>query len=468
MEKEISILHCTSTNVDFLHEYYRETLKKQKIQNIKLLDNILHYFENDIVDKQDGLEYLDVILLQFLKPVPRYSDISPKLLFLIEQDVSDHVMFRCYELLLSIPKRFWKNIISLSKVYFNMSEISIRISSWKNSRQYLEKILKLPKNTETDSLYHILAYKNLGNIYGVSLELERSINYCKCGLDLVKEQIKNCNKDSRLYDEFYRQHEMLLNRIAVTYWFMGRCDKSAPYQRQALAIAQKRQDIYSISHTLYETGIRQLHTDVSGGTKNIIKALELLPERSEFSEPQERALVEVELLIARILMYSKDREENELLNILSRSKTICESLKTETANYESALCHIVQGICHIEQGNIDDALNCFYMSMDLAKIGSFETIIWKSYINLAQAYDILDDGTGSYRDQIVQYSTLSMDLIKANIERNSSLPSYKDLMYLPLFQTNLLLGRKNYPTHSLNAQKPLYVKYDKYYFFIMD
>ena len=468
LEKEISILSCDNMNVNFHHEYYRETLKKQKIYNAELLDKILLFFETNIIDEQDELERLDVILLHFLKPVPCYTDISSKLLSLLDCAVSDHIIFRCYELLLGVPKRFWKSKISLTKVYFDMSEISIRISSWKNSRQYLENILVLSQNTEEETLYHILAYKNLGNVCGVSLELERSLNYCKCGLDLVKEQIECVSKASKLYSEFLRQHEMLLNRIAVTYWFMGRCDQSVPYQQQALKSAQKRQDTYSISHTLYETGIRQLHTDILGGTKNIIQALELLPEHSKYSEPQERFLVKVELLIARIIAYSKNRETNELQDIFSQSRTICKLLKSETANYESALCHIVQGICHVEQNSIHDALNCFYTSMDLAQIGSLDTILWKTYLNIAQTYDILDSGTGLYRNQITQYSTLSLNLIKANMDRNSSLPSYHALMRLPLCQTNMLLGRNDPLPFFSNVQKPLYVKFDKYYFFIMD
>lgn len=468
LEKEISILSCNNTNVDFNHEFYRDMLKKQKIQNTELLEGILNFFESTIIDEDDELECLDAILLHFIQPAPCYTDIASRLLSLLEHAMSDHIAFKCYELLLSTPKRLWKKSISLAKIYFFMSEISIRISSWKNSRKYLEKILELPQDTEEDSLYHILAYKNLGNICGVSLELDRSVNYCMCGLDLVKDKINKYNKNSIFHNEFLRQYEMLLNRIAVTYWFMGSCDKSAPYQQQALESAQVRHDIYSISHTLYETGIRKLHTDIPDGTQNILQALELLPEHSEFSEPQERFLVEVELLIARILAYSQNREENILQDILSHSKSICKSLKTETANYESALCHIVQGICHVEQGNIHDALNCFYISMDLSKIGSLETILWKSYLNLAQAYDILDAGTGSYKDQITQYSSLSLRLIKANLERNSSLPTYQALMHLPLYQANMLLGNYNHSLNLLSIQNPLFVKCGKYYFFIMD
>lgn len=468
LEKEMSFLSCSNTDVDFHHEYYKETLKKQKIQNIELMDKILSFYETDIIDEQDELECLDVITLHFLHSVPHYVDISSKLLSLLNCAVSDHVAFRCYELLLIVPKRFWKNKISLSKIYFEMSEISIRISSWKNSRRYLENILNLPQNTEMDSLYQILACKNLGNICGVSLELERSVNYCERGLDLVKERIECSCNDSNLYNEFLRQYEMLLNRIAVTHWFMGQCDKSIPYQQKALESALARQDTYSIAHTLYETGIRQLHADIPNGIKNIQKALELLPERSEFSEPQERSLVEVELLIARIIAYSKNRAMNELQNILSRCKAICKLLKSETANYESALCHIVQGICHIEQNNVHDALNCFYTSMDLAKIGSLDTILWKAYLNLAQAYDILNASASTYVDQIKHYSTLSLELIKENMERNASVPSYQSLMNLPLCQANSLLGRHDHSPCSSNAQKPLYVQCGKYYFFIMD
>lgn len=468
LEGEISILNCEDKEVIFLHEHYEELLKQQKITNQNLLERLYRFFEENILDCEDELECLDVIVMYTLSPLPDNKLLASGVLSLLDRPASDPVAFRCYEILLNLPKKFWRNQISLSEIYFNLSEIAIRISSWKNARQYLEQILSLTPQTELDWLYRILAYKSLANICGVSLELERSISLCEQGLETVKQIRRREFENSRLRDEFLRQHEMLLNRIAVTYWFAGLCSRSAPYQAEALLSARTRSDTYSIAHTLYETGIRKLHTDISDGTRDIQEALRLLPPHSKYTEPQERALVEVELLIARLLSYAEVRDRNELNDILTESTVLCQTLAVETANYEYVLCQLVQGICHVESGNLQAALRSFYSSADLAQIGALSTILWKSYLNLAQTYACLDEGSGSYQEQVLRYAQLSKQLLLDGIERNASLSSYRALMYLPLQQVGCLLNESLCSIQEPDAQKPLFVVSKGYYFFIMD
>ncbi len=468
MEGEISVLKCENGDVAFLHEHYEELLKQQKITNPDLLGKLCVFFEKTILDCEDELERLDAIVIRMLYPIPDNRLISSRLLSLLNCPASDPVAFRCYELLLNLPKRFWQDKISLSEIFFNLSEIAIRISSWKNARKYLERILCLIPKTEQDWLYHILACKSLANICGVSLELERSLSLCKQGLETVR-QMRNCEcADLNLRNEFSRQYEMLLNRIAVTYWFMGQCDRSIPYQVEALASAHTRADTYSIAHTLYETGIRKLHTDISGGTRDIQEALNLLPPQSKYTESQERALVEVELLIAHLLSYAGTRDGNKLREIMEKSESLCHTLAVETANYEFALCQLVQGICHIELENPQAALRCFYCSADLAQIGALTTVMWKAYLNLAQAYAYLDGDSGSYREQVLRYAKLSKQLILTGIERNASLLSYRSLMNWPLQQAQRLLQEPFNFTQAKDAQKPLSVVSKGYRFFIMD
>ncbi len=468
LERAISVLKYEDGDVAFLHEHYEELLKQQKITNQDLLEELCVFFENTILDCEDELERLDAIVLRTLYPVPDNRLIASRLLSLLDCPASDPVAFHCYELLLNLPKRFWQKTISLSEIYFNLSEIAIRISSWKNARKYLERILRLNPKTEQDWLYRILASKSLANICGVSLELERSIALCNQGLETVRQMRSRKCADPNLSDEFSRQYEMLLNRIAVTYWFMGRCDRSVPYQAEALASARARTDTYSIAHTLYETGIRKLHTDIPSGTRDIQEALDLLPPRSKYTEPQEYALVEVELLIARLLSYAGTRDSNEVKEILEKSEALCQTLAVETANYELALCQLVQGICQIELEDPHAALCCFYSSADLAQIGALATVMWKAYLNLAQAYACLDGGSGSYQEQILRYAKLSKQLLLTGIERNASLPSYRALMNLPLQQAECLLQKPVSFTQAKDAQKPLSVVSKGYRFFIMD
>lgn len=468
MEGELSIVSCEDREVVFLHEHYEELLKRQKITNPDLLKKLCRFFDEDILDCEDELECLDAITIHTLAPMPDNGLLAARVLSLLGRPASDTVAFRCYEILLNLPKKFWQKQISLSEIYFNLSEIAIRISSWKNARQYLERILCLTPRTEQDWLYRILSCKSLANICGVSLELERSISLCEQGLETVKQICRREFENPRLQDEFLRQHEMLLNRIAVTYWFAGLCTRSAPYQSEALSSARARSDIYSIAHTLYETGVRKLHTDIPGGIKDIQEALNLLPPRSKYTEPQERALVEVELLIARLMSYSEARDKNELKDILAESEALCQMLAVETANYEYVLCQLVQGICHVESEDLEAALRCFYTSADLAQIGALSTVLWKSYLNLAQTYACLAEGSDSYREQVIRYAKLSKRLLLDGIERNISLSSYRALMHLPLQQIGHLLNESVCFAQEPGAQEPLSVVSKGYRFFIMD
>lgn len=469
IEKEIGIVSNIKAEKIFIHEYYKELLKNQFVKDEKNLLDICNFYQKNYCESINGM--LDMVTLQLLFEDPHFYEISKTLLELLQQDITDYQALACYQLLLKVPPKFRKDIL-LSKIYFEMSEIAIRIGSWKDSQKYLEKIYSLKHEDEEEELYYILACKNLGNMYGVGLELKESLSICEIGLKKVENKLSNNKfKDEQMKAEFERQYEMLLNRIAVTYWFSGQATVSAPYQEKALQLAERRGDIYSTAHTLYETGMRQLHEDILLGNSNIKKALDLLPKKGKYTEVQEHYLVRTELLISQLLIYQKDIKNTKLLKeILKDSEIICEELSIGNANYESALCHIVNAICHIFEENYEIALNCFLIALDCANLGEFNTLRWKLYLNIAETCLLLYEQKHEslFVEQSVKYAQYGKKILEEAIKINNNMPSYQKLVEIPCYYFGKILNQNVEFPQNIGIQIPISISYKTFCFYIMD
>ena len=470
LERDIGILSDTRAEKLFLHEYYRDLLKELLIKDEENLINVLNYYKNNCDTFVD--DKIDIIILEMMKEEVEFALIADKLINLLADDITDFQSLKCYQLLLQIPPKYHEGL-KVCEIYFQMSEIAIRIGSWKDSQKYLEQILTLRRDNETEELYFILACKNLGNMYGVALELNKSIEICKTGLYEVERKLKrNVFENISMKKELERQYDMLLNRIAVTYWFAGQASASAPFQEEALHLAQKRQDKYAIAHTLYETGMRQLHQDIYLGNSNIRKALELLPEQGKFTEPQERFLVRTELLISQLLIYENENEEASLNAIFQESEELCEKLSQKTANYESSLCYIVNAICYIFKEDYETALNQFFKSLYCANLGEFNTLLWKIYLNIAEVCLLLDQKKPDefYSNQAVKYAQCGMKILNTAMLLNKDMDSYLRLVDIPHQYFNNIIEKKTEFTiiEKPSAQKPIGIYYQKYCFYIMD
>lgn len=469
LEKDIGIVSDTKVEKVFLHEYYKELLKTQFVQDETILLDVLNYYKKNCYDSVNG--QLDMIALQLMLENTDYSTISKILLYLLENNVTDYQALKCYQFLLRIPQKFRLNLIP-AEIYFEMSAIAIRIGSWKDSQKYLEKIIDLPHKNEKEDLYYILACKNLGNMYGVGLELQKSLSICKKGINEVEEKIAHYNfRNNQMKSEFERQYEMLLNRIAVTYWFSGQASFSATYQEKALQLAERRNDTYAIAHTLYETGMRQLHQNIALGNSNIEKALTMLPEKGKYTEIQERYLIRVELLISQILIYEKEPYNKELLEkIMEESEKICRELSVGNVNYESALCHIINAICYIFKEDYESALNCFLISLDCANLGEFNTLRWKLYLNIAETFLLLYEQKEErfFYEQAIKYARYGKKILNEAIDLNNNMPSYLQLVETPSCYFKNILGEEVEFPQSADCQVPICIHYKKYCFYIMD
>ncbi len=469
LEKDIGIVSGKYAEKIFMHEYYKELLKKQYLKNDSIVDGMIKYYEKHCADSIDG--HIDIILLLLQRDDVEFTLIASELADILNEKCNDYQALKCYQILLRIPLKY-RSFIREEEIYFKMSDIAIRIASWKDSQMYLKKILTM-KHEENDlegELYQIIACKNLGNMYGVALELEESLAICNEGIKRTLTHIeKSIFSDVALQTEFKRQYEMLLNRIAVSYWFAGQPETSAPYQEEALLRAQEREDIYAIAHTLYETGMRQLHQNVHLGIQNIKTALEILPEKSKFTEYQEKYLVKTELLIGQLLICSENGDSNLLNFVQNESEELCQQLHEKNANYECTLCNIVNGICNIMLGKYEIALNRFYVALNSSNLGELNTLRWKAYLNIAETFLLLFEQVKDpfMMKQAIHYAKCGREILYVAIETNKNLTSYRKLTETPYCYFNSIINNTEFPM--VKPEKTMIqVKYKTFYFYIMD
>lgn len=469
LEKNIGIVSEKNVQKIFLHEYYKEILKKQYLKDDSIVEGLIKYYQKYCVESIDS--NIDILLLQLKYDDPDFSLIVRKLKNILNEECNDYQALKCYQILLCIPSKYL-NFIRKEEIYFQMSDIVIRISSWKDSQIYLNKILNMEQK-ESDlegNLYQIIAYKNLANMYGVTLELEKSLEACEEGIKKVLIYLEKTEfSDQTLKSEYERQYEMLLNRIAVSYWFSGQLEMSAEYQEKALLHAQERKDTYAIAHTFYETGMRQLHQEVCLGIENIEKALEMLPQKSRFTEKQEKFLVKTELLIGKLLLYTKTNNNSLLVFVQGESAKMCEKLMNENANYESALCNIVNGICNILQENYEKGLDRFFTALNCSNLGEFNTLRWKIYMNIAETFSLLylQKKNLAFQEQAIHYAKCGKQILDKAVEINKNLETYQELTEIPQCYFNSIINNTDFPTHE--PKKPMIqVKYKQFYFYIMD
>ncbi len=469
LEKDIGIISGEHAEKIFLHEYYKELLTKQYLKNDSILDGLIKYYKKHCTDSIDSS--IDIIMLQLQKDDVEFTLIANELSGILNKSCNDYQALKCYQILLQIPTKY-RSFIREEEIYFKMSDIVIRIASWKDSQIYLKKILTIEhaKNDLEGELFHIIACKNLGNMYGVALELEKSLAICNEGIKKTLAYIeKNKFPNIALQAEFKRQYEMLLNRIAVSYWFSGQPESSAPYQEKALLLAQEREDTYAIAHTLYETGMRQLHQNVHIGTQNIKKALEMLPGNSKFTERQEKYLVETELLIGQLLICVENGDKNMLNQVQDKSEELCQQLCERNANYEYTLCNIVNGISNIILGKYEIALNRFFNALNSSNLGEFNTLRWKIYLNISETFLLLNEQRNNsfFMEQAIHYAKCGKEILYVAREGNKNLVSYQELTETPYCYFNSIINNTEFP-----ATKPkksmIQVKYKTFYFYIMD
>ena len=140
LEKDIGIVSAEHAEKIFLHEYYKELLKKQYLKDDSIVDDFTKYYEKHCADSIDSC--IDIVLLQLQKDDVEFTLIAHELENILNENCNDYQALKCYQILLRLPSKY-RNFIREEEIYFQMSDIAIRIASWKDSQTYLKKILKV-------------------------------------------------------------------------------------------------------------------------------------------------------------------------------------------------------------------------------------------------------------------------------------------------------------------------------------
>lgn len=469
IEKKIGIISDLKATL-FLHEFYKHSLQDEEVLDDNVFDNYIDYYEKNCSESLNSK--IELMYLKSKQSNVDYSDLSKNIIDILNNEINDTQEFKCYGILTKIPDKYYS--ISKQKLHFDISEILIRIGSWRDSQKELENITDMPAYSNEEKLYKILAYKNLGNMYGVSLRLNDSFKSCDEGLKQIKIELKDFTKiDEDIKREYQRQYEMLLDRKAVTYWFSGQMEKSMPLFEESLKCAIDRKDNYSEMHTLYEMGMCQMHFDCIEGNKNISKALSMFSGKETYTEKQEKMLVKVELLISELLIYKKHHSNDMkmLEDIYEKSETICTELKNKNSNYEAALCYIVNAICCLYSENYKSALTSFYEAQNYIMLGEFDTLHWKICLNIAQTYMLLynESSNSNYKANAIEYAKIGLERLRMYRNINADFPSYLLLTdeAVMCFENILEITHEKIKTN-YEHQSPISVEYNNYLFYIMD
>lgn len=474
---DMGFINITENKIVFQHEFYYQVLKNANISNMK---NV-YFAKNWYIKYSPHYTPLDVIALNMLLDEPDEDEIA-ECFGDIFKESNERNKLEAYFFSLQFSHVLLKKLnLTHSEIYYQIGIILIKIGDWKEAEKIFNEIINMNEQNESSILFKILAQKQLANVYGVSMQFDSSIDMANNALTSVRFYVQNqieYNFGKDLLLELKRQEILILDRLAVSYWFSGQINQALPLYESALYKAKAMDDIYSLSHTLYEQGMCFLHINTSMGIDLIEQGLDLFPGRAIYTSSHEYDLICVEKLIGKIKIWSESNVDIFPADEISEIEKICKKLGIGISNYESALCHMLNGIRYAHEKKYDEAISWFYIAVDCCKMSNLETILWKSYLNIAQLYqrlcdNISDDNYQYYESQTKYFAELSNAILKKAIRKNKKNQKCIENNYqLPFEITNSLLNGQSYIMEknlfSDNVQQPFYITIDNIIFFIME
>ena len=472
---DMNFISIEQSKIKFQHEFYYQALKETTVSDINNVCLAKEWYQN----RAPFYNPLDIISLNMLLDEPDENEIVQCMQDILKNQ-DERSKLEAYYFSLQFSYLLLKKLnLTHAKIYYEIGIILIKIGDWREAEKNFHEILDMHNQEGSVILFKILAQKQLANIYGIHLQLNQSVQTADEALKMVTHYIKNFQEydiDENDLKELERQEILVLGRLAVSYWFSGQMDYAIPLYEQALLKARAMNDIYSESHTLYEQGICLMHKNTTAGLNLIEQGLQLFPGRAAYTSSHEYDLICTERFIGTIKLWSESDEEVFPNEIKTDLETMCRKLGVGISNYESALCHILNGIRYVYEENYQESIDCFYISVDCCKMSSLEVVLWKNYINIAQIYQFLSD-TGKSTDynkaQAKYYAGLAEMILKQTISQNTKDTEHiVDIYLLPLEVIHSILeGRAciiPYDLHKAGKQIPIYIKINDFIFFIMD
>jgi len=401
----------------FQHEYYVQTLKTMPIKNENHLEDCIKWL--DAIKAKSIRDSLSLIQLLLKKQTPDYEYISQISLTLLKETSDGTIRQRICEMLCRVPPQVLeKHGMPLYKVLFELSEIIIQYGDYSLSKQYSLDLLKIDDFDNWDYLFHsALAYENLSNTSADEMLFDEAIRYAEKGIEFVDNILRRADEHNAM--NLYQAREILVERLAICYLFIGNFIKAELLQKEAYESASHRKDRYTLLRIGYEMGDVALYKNASVGISLLeqcyIDAQEIITFRA-----CERHFIKAMSLVGRLIQLTTTPDEAKIKgdnanNIYAESLTLYEILEREHDSYTVSINLITLGVaCLFKNEDTSQAMHYFMLAMETAMNACLDNLLWKCHFNVAE----ICKREGNYTDALY-HARKSMDMINRSIEINA-------------------------------------------------
>jgi len=467
--RETGFVEVKNDILFFTHEHYRTLLMKQKIHNFITVERFLSYAASE----KRPLSNISIVNLMLLKNDK--SDLYREKIFCKIQtslNNSDSI-FEKYSLLKlfeEIPSHILQNNdYPLYKIYRFLIDYAMVLANYTESKKYIAKMCDLTELMSNDYYRNLIyAKKMLSNINGLQMKMDSAVSE---GLDAISTLEKYLNMLDFKSDKLYNELILLYDRVAIEYYMAGQYQECSEYHNKALNMLNKHNDEYVRYHILYEQGVRELHTNPEEGIKNIEDSLKNIPTYDFMTENQEKNLILADLLMGKIICAETDKQ---VVKIKEEALEKCKELSTSKEPFESIIYHWVTGICLIKEGKYKEAARYFKTSVVISAKTPINSTLWKSYLNLSQAYFLMsgkenDRNAEYYRATALYYVMEAKDIISDALNCNIwTKKDFEKRLSYPLSLINKLIGGSDYIDIQFKDISCLHVDFEGFSFFMLD
>lgn len=466
--KETGFVDLRNELFFFTHEHYKMLLNQQPISDYnsieKFLGKVVYYNENNLsciskirllLKKNDTTtSYMEKVFDEIIKELKKTNNTFEQYTLLQFLEILPLDVLNTKE-------------YSQHKLYRFLMDGSMVLANYNEAKKYIEKINILDESDEEYYLNLIYAQKILSNIHGLEMDMDEAI---EVGL----ESINTLEKYLNLYDstdKLYNELILLYDRVAIEYYMAGQYEQCEQYHNTALKMLNKINEPYVRYHILYEQGVRELHYNIPIGIEHIQESLQNIPNYDFMTENQEKDLILADLLMGKLL---NTKDENELAEIKRQAIQKCNELATSKEPFESIIFHWVAANCMILENNFKDAIRYNRISVMIAAKTPILSLLWKSYLNLAQTYlliSVQEDNKyrTNYSETANYYLLEAKEIIESALRRNIWTKNcFQNRLMYPLNLINYFLGLSCEKDMQFKIDAPLHLDFDGYSFFMLD
>lgn len=442
----------------FAHENYLVVFRNLKISNEQIIVDSIDFYSK----LEDNTSKLSTVILKRnlsnYNLVELYHDIISLL-----QNISDvHIRIELYMMLLDMPEfSSEKEIFPRVKVLFELAELNVQDGNWENGLSYMKDVCKISNGFEYENiLYKLKAKQEMANILADMLMFDKAIHVAIEGIELAEIYIEyNEFSEEQVYS-LKNECQKLYARLAVCYWFAGNTNKAGELQQKAYVDAQKIENQYMCARVLYEIGTLQFHWNIELGLKSIARAKIIGKNCPELQN--EKTLIEVQLLIGRLMKSIKELDFEVIDQIYKYINFLLDNYRTVPYVYEKFLCYTMQGICLIEKGDCNSAMNSFLNSLKCADESHMSNLEWKALFNIMQLNLICGNQSSAF-----MYAQRAYDILKTATCKNPICKiDLEDMLKPILNQLDSIINGGN--CVSYDKSKILSITYNNYLFVIMN